>query len=183
MRKSPPTGERGGASAAPLLCPLRSSTPLLHSHIDTSTIIPFPSYFKCVHVSVCLLLYSWILWWLSVSCLTELMKLTTYLLQLLLKKQTQKLNFDKHRLQNRFTRPVRCVWSHLEGQHQTLKVQGALVAAMSCVLQLALQLSVSLLNVIQLQQRTRKPGPQLTHHPLNLNPTHQRLSKNNILPI
>ncbi len=110
MRNSPPTGERGGASAAPLLCPLRSSTPLLHSHIDTSTIIPFPSYFKCVHVSVCLLLYSWILWWLSVSCLTELMKLTTYLLQLLLKKRTQKLNFDKHRLQNRFTGPV-CVIS------------------------------------------------------------------------
>lgn len=181
MRKSPPTGERGGASAAPLLCPLLSSTPLLHSHIDTSTIIQFLSYFKFVHVSVCLLLYSWILWWLSVLCLTELTKLTTYLLQLLLKKQTQKLNFDKH-IGYRTDLQDRCVWSRLEGQHQTLKVQGALVAAVSCVLQLALQLSISLLNVIQLQQRTRKPGPQLTHHPLNLNTT-QRLSKNNILPI
>lgn len=111
MRKSPPTGERGGASAAPLLCPLLSSTPLLHSHthIDTRTIILFQSYFKFVHVCVCLLLYSWILWWFSVLCLTELTKLTTYLLQLLLKRQTQK--HKKHigyrtDLQNRFTRQV-----------------------------------------------------------------------------
>ncbi len=66
----------------------------IHTHIDTRTIIPFQSYFKFVHVSVCLcvclLLYSWILWWFSVLCLTELTKLTTYLLQLLLKRQTQK---------------------------------------------------------------------------------------------
>jgi len=66
-----------------------------HTHIGThfNTVSVLHSMGKCVCVYVCLLLSFWILWWFSVLCLTELTKLTTYLLQLLLKRHMKKVTY------------------------------------------------------------------------------------------